>query len=489
MTPSTAIERIRDLAAGGPSVAVWAVVGVAAGVVFVLAAVLASPLLALGALIGAGICAAIFLRPELGLYLTALSIPLEKYGRFTQAGAVNVVSVAKIFGLVTLLAWAVDALVKRKRPVFGRELFVISLFWVWGAFTMFYTTDLNNGPPRVTSFFATLLFFLVIFNVVQDQTSLRRVLLCLAISTLGISIFALAQRYLPQFSIYVTEDVALDEAGVVYDPSEMDTVGTVVARSGGASGSPHVYAANLLVAIPIYFALLRLYRGPAMRALLLAGFALAGINLFLTQTRAAVIVLGLALAYLLYKRVFTLNVKTVMAGVAAGIVALPFLPDTVFRRLLTVDAYTRAGSATLDTRLEYWKSGLEMLKENWLFGMGLGNFSELPKYNEIATPGFGLMHNIYLQMFNEVGIFGFAALLAFFWLIWRAFTLAERAYAARGLRDEALVAVALKVSFVSVLVLGFTMDFLHFAVKDWWLVAGLGVALRRMVMRPGVGSV
>ena len=98
--------------------------------------------------------------------------------------------------------------------------------------------------------------------------------------------------------------------------------------------------------------------------------------------------------------------------------------------------------------------------------------------------GIGLMHNIYLQMFNEVGIFGFAALLAFLWLVWRAFTIAERAFAARGLQDEAVVATALKVSFASVLVLGFTIDFLHFAVKDWWLVAGLAVALRRMATRP-----
>lgn len=476
--------RIRDFTTVGSSVVVWAIAGAFAGFAFVLAAILGSPLLALGALVGAGVCIAIFLRPDLGLYLTALTIPLEKYGRFTQAGAVNVVSVAKIFGLVTLLAWAIYALVRRKKPYFGRELFAMLLFWLVGAFTLFYTTDLDNGLARVWSFFATLLFFFVVFNLVQDPSTLRRVLLCLALSTLGISVFALAQRYLPQYAIYVTEDVPLDAAGVVYDPSELETVGTLVARSGGASGSPHVYAANLLVALPIYFALIRLYPRQSVQLVMLAGAGLAVVNLFLTQTRAAVLVLGMALVYLLFKRVVTLNAKTVLLGVTAAILALPLLPDTVFRRLLTVEAYTRAGSATLDTRLEFWKSGLEMLKQNWLFGMGLGNFSELPKYNEIATPGFGLMHNIYLQMFNEVGIFGFAALLAFLWLVWRAFTIAERAFAARGLQDEAVVATALKVSFASVLVLGFTIDFLHFAVKDWWLVAGLAVALRRMATRP-----
>jgi O-antigen ligase len=177
-----------------------------------------------------------------------------------------------------------------------------------------------------------------------------------------------------------------------------------------------------------------------------------------------------------------------LGGLLCLLLAAPFVPDSTSERLFNPSRYTLGGSETLQTRLSYWSSGISMLKDNWLFGMGIGNFSELPKVNDKASEGFGFMHNIYLQMLNEVGIVGFAFLLAFLITTWRAFRKAEKAYAECGDADMARLCAALQASFLSVLVIGFTMDILHFAIKDWWLVAALAVPLREIALaRPRLG--
>ena len=48
-----------------------------------------------------------------------------------------------------------------------------------------------------------------------------------------------------------------------------------IARSGGAAGSPHVYAANLLVAVPLYLAMLRVAEASWARAWLALGALVA----------------------------------------------------------------------------------------------------------------------------------------------------------------------------------------------------------------------
>jgi len=457
----------------------WIVAGGLFGLVIVVSSVSVHPLIGIGLAGGFIVALVIALRPEIGLYLTVIAIPLEKFGRFTEAGSVNVVSIAKIAGLLTLASWFVHVLIYKRRIYFPPEFLLLCVFWVIAALTLLDTTDIHNGLSRASSFLATFIFYLLTVNLIRNEDVLKKTIFFFLLSTLGIGIFSIIQRYLPQFAILVVDDTAWDAAGVVVDLSEEDTLGYAVRRSGGATGSPHVYAANLLVALPLYLCFFRLYSSSAKLLMALGGLvALA--NLFLTHTRAAILVFILAMFYLTYKKIFTINIKVIITVILLLMVAIPFLPETVIDRLVNIQSYTVKGSATLQARLDYWSSGFEMLKDNWLFGMGIGNFNELAKYNEVATPGFGLLHNIYLQMFNEVGIFGFGTLLIFFIMTWKAYRSAERNYLAGGDKSTMMIPVALSVSFVSVLIMGFTMDFLHFAVKDWWLIAALAVVMRKL---------
>ena len=72
-------------------------------------------------------------------------------------------------------------------------------------------------------------------------------------------------------------------------------------------------------------------------------------------------------------------------------------------------------TTTLVGRRPLFKAAAGVIKDNWLIGIGMNNF-QLLKYN-FAFPHFldpfkiQSAHNIYLEMFANLGIIGFIALL------------------------------------------------------------------------------
>lgn len=76
-------------------------------------------------------------------------------------------------------------------------------------------------------------------------------------------------------------------------------------------------------------------------------------------------------------------------------------------------------------RIDIWKMSINILKDNFLYGVGLANFSEVSKkYNFKQTKGPAnyfkvprIPHNDYLKLLCETGIFGLIILLVFIFFI------------------------------------------------------------------------
>ncbi|MEP3847369.1 MAG: O-antigen ligase family protein [Paracoccaceae bacterium] len=455
----------------------FGVLGAMLGTIVLAVSLIVHPLAAVVMLAGLPVLYFFLRFPVWGVALTVAAIPLEGLGRFTASDAAVIVSVAKLFGLMAALALTVNLTLGRVRAPWHPEVACLIIFCLIGVITMGYTTDLDNGLPRVVSFITTGVFFYVIIAAIRDIDDIRLILIGLLIATAAVGVFAIAQRVLPGFAILNTDDTAVDAIGVQVDLSEQSTLGGEIRRSGGTSGSPHVYAANLLVAIPLYFYFMRTSTDWRWRMLAFGGLMLAVANLLLTHTRSGVITCLPIFGLMLWRGLITINARGVLMGVLAAAVMFSFLPESVTVRLLDLERYSVDGAATLSTRFDYWRAGAEMLRENWLFGMGMGNFSDLAHYEPSVTLGHAFMHNIYLQLFNEVGIFGFGALMTFLVLTLYRSEKSYRKARRRGETNRALMAVALQASFLSGLVLGGTMDYLHFAVKDWWFIVASILAM------------
>lgn len=160
---------------------------------------------------------------------------------------------------------------------------------------------------------------------------------------------------------------------------------------------------------------------------------------------------------------------------------LPFvIPVDIYNRMLNPSSYSLENAAAMRIRLEYWRASFDIIGDNWLTGIGLGNRIELPKrlLDPWAPPETNV-HNIYIQTALDVGIFGWLFFFGFVGLILRYAITASTIFK-RNLPEferEHYFCVASLVLMLSVLAFGFQADVFLFPLKSWWLVSGIIVVL------------
>jgi O-antigen ligase len=131
----------------------------------------------------------------------------------------------------------------------------------------------------------------------------------------------------------------------------------------------------------------------AMRPVWLACALLLLYGTYLTNSRGALLaILVVAGCYIWYR-------KGIVAAGTLGIVGLAAM-KVLSSRMDELDA----GEESAAGRVDAWYSGLEMFRENPLFGVGPGNFTE---YNELTA------HNSFVLVLAETGFIGFVLWLAF----------------------------------------------------------------------------
>ncbi|MBE6037506.1 MAG: hypothetical protein E7223_07870, partial [Clostridiales bacterium] len=169
------------------------------------------------------------------------------------------------------------------------------------------------------------------------------------------------------------------------------------------------YAQVLIILTPFYAALL--IRAEKLRHKVFWGAMLlaALYALFMTYSRTGYI----SLAVGIFVFAMIVNWRVLPLCIVLGLMALPMLPDTIYRRIMSI--FNLADSST-SYRLNIMKTVLQPALERWKCGIGLGSdavrqiVSNYTLYNEGAVPVHS--HNVYLQIFAETGIFGILSFLA-----------------------------------------------------------------------------
>ena len=173
--------------------------------------------------------------------------------------------------------------------------------------------------------------------------------------------------------------------------------------------NPNNFAEILVMLLPLLLALFlnsKTWRGKlASLACLGAGLVAIGY----TYSRSGW--LGLALAVFVFLALQ--NWRIVPFAMVAVIVAIPFLPETIYNRFLTIgnmeDSSTRY-------RFAIYEATGALMKDHWIKGVGLGSdvmtktFATYPTMFDGNHPIH--THNNYLQMFGELGVLGGLSYLA-----------------------------------------------------------------------------
>lgn len=188
-------------------------------------------------------------------------------------------------------------------------------------------------------------------------------------------------------------------------------------RAFSTFGNPNNYAEFLMLFLPFAFAYAFTKKDIKMRLALMCGVVLAVGALVLTYSRSGWI--AFAFAFVVY--VGLLNKKLLPFLAILAIVMLPFLPQSVLNRILTIGNMKDTSSAY---RINIWTGCLKMIKDYWITGVGLGSagfMSIYPKYSVVNSHTAPHSHMQFMEMLIELGIVGFIVYVCFTFVILRRF--------------------------------------------------------------------
>jgi O-antigen ligase len=201
------------------------------------------------------------------------------------------------------------------------------------------------------------------------------------------------------------------------DDAWLDTnlFGSIRGRAYATLENPNMYGEYLVLVIPLAVGLLLRRFGGMRKSVTMLCLCILGAGLVCSWSRGAMLALLIAMMVFL----FMWN-RRAMFLVFAGIAAIPFLPlilpDAVVSRYFSIGDMADSSTAY---RVGGWQAAFEMLKNNFLGGIGVGKeawASIYPRYAYMTMESTPHAHNLYLQIAMELGIAGLVVFLVYLFL-------------------------------------------------------------------------
>ena len=347
----------------------------------------------------------VFVRPEVGLYLLAFSVPFQS---LRDADPTQV----KITVTEVVMALAVAAFLARQLTV-GRGSWRV-------------------GPlvkPMAILFLAMLISVFKAETALQSVKELAKWLEFIAVYWMAINLFHKQPRKLGGFIAALAAgtliETAIGAAQVVLrlGPSAF-LIGGVILRAYGTFGQPNPFAGYLNLTLPVLLGIALFTRSRWLKAG--AWLAVLAVAIIMVSTLSRGAWLGFAAALMVMgiagSRRLAVWIWLGLLGAAVVILAAVFgiIPFGATTHVLaafglsgvSLDSVTAENFSAVQ-RLAFWQAGLNMFSNNPVLGVGIGNYIEAyPKY---AAQGWetvlGHAHDYYLNAAAETGLIGLAAYL------------------------------------------------------------------------------
>lgn len=268
-------------------------------------------------------------------------------------------------------------------------------------------------------FFKTLIylgFYVSFVHYIKDnKRKIKYILLVLALVAIGESIIAIKQNFLSVSEISGWQDMSR------LNPEE------VMTRVYGSLKpyNPNLFGGYMLAALPstlvlVYLPLMNKHYKTALFGIVC--FLFAAVSIVLTGCRGSYIGLFfefILLALFTYKFLKPKFKKFFMTA-SAAFSALVFIiiVSTASLRARIFSIFAMRSDSSNSFRFNVYNSCIDMFKDNYLLGIGVGNQNFREIYGLYMKTGFDALsaYNIYLETAVESGVFALLAFLAFIWV-------------------------------------------------------------------------
>lgn len=250
--------------------------------------------------------------------------------------------------------------------------------------------------------------------------------------------------------------------------------------------NPNLLGGYLLPIFPLAVSAALVWKG-WFRVLGVATALVAPVCIWFTYSRGAMLglaavigvygLLGLSLAWPLVKKSRKLQfilgggALAVFGALVLRIATSPALQDRI------ASMFTLRGHSSNSFRMNVWMGVMDMVRDNWLIGVGIGNTAFRKMYSLYMYSGFEALgaYNIFLEVLSEMGVIG---LVVFCWLL-LAFVARNLYTFWAGQGANRWWAAAILAAFAGTLVMGmFDTVFYRPSVQlQFWLLLALTIAI------------
>ncbi len=371
--------------------------------------------------------------------------------------------------------------------LFGLAIAFVALLTVlYGAYKK--KENVKISPDK--TYFSLILFFvcLVISTILsQDRGDSIRVLMFFVTSfilCISVSVFTASKSSLRAFcgmlfaSVTITGVIGIIQAiiGVEADASLTDLTlnADMPGRIFSTMGNANNFAQMLVLFMPYCAAFALTAKSVKKRIVLCAMLALPFAALLATYSRSGWIAFAVAVAVF----VALSNRRVVPALIIICIIAIPFLPESVLNRILTIGNLSDSSSSY---RIVIWQGALEMLSNWWRIGLGIGPgaFKAVyPAYARGNTKDIAHCHMQFMEVFLETGLLGFICFVCL------TFSLIKRAFIASSSKDKDIkyFGAAAAASMTSIVFIGFFEYYWFYprVMFSFFISAGLAISVYRL---------
>jgi len=334
-------------------------------------------------------------------------------------------------GLLIVLLLFLAKQSNKNKIVFSyiKALIPAGLFVIWSGITLFWVSDYLLATELLMQFFIYVIALFLIINLITNINDFKKILTSIVISLVGVSIIGLLQYYFPENQF-------------------IQTLFLQTAAPGSTFVNKNMASHFVVMTLPISIVLLLMAN--SRFTISLYGIATATGSWFLIYTVARqaylaifaellILILFLVIDYLKNKSQSTFSIlilkkeKYIVLSLIA--IFLVFISNVTNTGWSTDNAkLQRVQNISVDggnSRFPAWANTLEMIKDNPLTGVGIGQWSvEYPLYYDRSMKDVIFnektrakkLHNDYLETFANVGFVGFSL------LIWLAFLVINKSW-------------------------------------------------------------
>jgi putative inorganic carbon (hco3(-)) transporter len=338
----------------------------------------------------AGIIASvIFCRPYLGIAFIIISIPFEGVIDFGYISIYPLEAILAIFVLVYIY----KSIVARSNYLGNMKLVYCCIpFLVCIMLSTMKSIEFSSTAKEVVRWVELFLIYYLTINLINDNKRMRVILYSMFLSVTLVSI------------LWVFNCLSMGH------------------RADSLFDNPNPLAAYIGLIIPVLFGVLMACVTLWERVMLGVLSALSVIALFLSFSRSGWLSLILTMVLVFF---LTKTNKRVLLFLALlfAIFAIIFLSSDIKNNFIDSERIEPL-KKSLEFRAICYTIGLDIVKDNLIYGIGTGNFHLLVKsFSEKATSSIGIrnliaathLHSLYLQVFVETGFMGLSAFV--FWLV------------------------------------------------------------------------